>query len=327
MSVILAADVGGTNCRLALFECQAGNLALKASKWIKTCDVEHTEALLLAFEKHFALSPHAADAVVVAIGGPVRDCEAGRLSNGSLIVDFAPLNQKGRRFFLINDFMAQAYAVVSPAGGRARLVAGPGQAGSDNVRAVLGAGTGLGQALLLRLEGFGRDDSQWLAVPSENGHAAFPFVNDAEQALQAFICARLNIPYVTGDIAIAGRGLALLHEFLTGEKLTAPEVGATALHRETETLRWYARLYGRACRHWIMATLCAGGLWIAGGIAAQNPLIVASDAFLTELYNLPGWENLLQATPVRLLENTDSGLWGAAWFGRQHLEKMRASLD
>lgn len=327
MSIILAADIGGTNCRLGLFRTENGALKLERLAWVKTDTVPHTEALLAAFERELEKAPTDIDACVVAIAGPVQDNARGKLSNGELSVDFSELNANGRRFFLINDFMAQAYAVVSPEGRRARLLYGPETPEDDSTRAVMGAGTGLGQATLTRLDLVGGSAlfSQWIALPSEYGHTPFGFVNDEENACNDFMRAQMDAPYITAELAVAGRGLACLHHFLTGEKLTPPEVGMGYLNSDTPTLRWYARFYARACRTWMLTTLCRGGLWIAGGIAAQNPLVVECGEFRRELYNSRQWESLLRTIPVYMMSDDNSGVWGAARFGQQQAESAAQS--
>lgn len=326
MASILAADIGGTNCRLGLFKLNKNKLVLDKQAWIETGSIAHTEALLAAFERELETGHAVADNVVVSIAGPVEDCTRGKLSNGNLEMDFSGFREKGQKFYLVNDFMAQAYAVLSPEGERARLVAGPKKPLRDNTRAVIGAGTGLGQATLVRLDSAPEGQAgQWLAVPSENGHSAFPFINGQENDFHTFLRMKQKIPYSTGDNTVNGSGLAYLHEFLTGEKLIPAQVGAQYLSKDTETLRWYSRMYARACRNWILSTRCDGGLWIAGGIAAQNPLTVTSEHFVRELYNSPLWEDYLRSIPIYLMEDTNSGLWGAARFGQQQLESASSA--
>lgn len=325
MAVILAADIGGTNCRLGLFKFQKNKLSMEKASWVETGSIAEAKALMQAFERELDVVPTKADAVAVAIAGPVEENVKGRLSNGTLELDFTELNTNGRRYYLINDFMGQAYAVVSPEGEKAKLLYGPKDAPGDGVKAVIGAGTGLGQALLVPLDGSRTvKTSHWMAVASENGHSAFPYVDGAENDFHTFLRTKLKIPYGTGDETVTGRGLAALHEFLTGEKLTPAQVGGQALSHDTPTLKWFSRFYARACRNWILSTMCEGGLWIAGGIAVQNPLLINSDYFKDELYNAPyrdkRWDNFLHSVPVRLMEDTNSGLWGAARFGQQELE-------
>lgn len=325
MSVILAADIGGTNCRLGLFKLQKNKLTMDRAAWVETGSIAQEDALMNAFERELDVSPDKADSVSVAIAGPVEENIKGRLSNGSLELDFTNLNKKGGRYHLINDFMGQAYAVVSPEGEKAKLIYGPKDAPGDGVKAVIGAGTGLGQALLVPLDGSRTvKTSHWLAVASENGHSCFPFVNGAENDYHTFLRTKLKIPYATGDETVTGRGLSALHEFLTGEVLTPAQVGGQALSRDTPTLKWFSRFYARACRNWILSTMCEGGLWIAGGIAVQNPLLINSDYFKNELYNAPyrdkRWDDLLRSVPIHLMEDTNSGLWGAARFAQQEME-------
>jgi len=119
---------------------------------------------------------------------------------------------------------------------------------------------------------------------------------------------------------LTGHGLTLLHRFLTGAVLPPWEVAAAALTDDTPTRRWYARFYGRACRDWILTTLCRGGLYIAGGIAAQNQAVPACPEFANELYNTPHYLDLLKSIPVFLNADENSGLWGAAWVGKRLLE-------
>lgn len=325
MAVILAADIGGTNCRLGLFRLAKNKLAMEKTSWVETGTIAQAESLMTAFERELDMSPDKADMISVAIAGPVDECTVGHLSNGNLHLDFAKFNEKSKKFFLINDFMAQAYAVLSPEGEKAKHVNGPKKAAKDGVRAVIGAGTGLGQAMLVPLDGSRKDrPTEWVAVASENGHSAFPYVNGAENDFHTFLRTKLKIPYGTGDETVTGRGLAALHEFLTGVKLTPAQVGGQALSHDTPTLKWFSRFYARACRNWILSTMCEGGLWIAGGIASQNPLLITSDYFNDELYNAPyrskSWDDFLHSVPIYLMEDTNSGLWGAARFAQQQWE-------
>lgn len=72
----------------------------------------------------------------------------------------------------------------------------------------------------------------------------------------------------------------------------------------------------------MLSTLCRGGLWIAGGVAAANPLCVTSPAFIESLYaSSDATRSLLQRIPVYLVTDTDSGLWGAAFAGQTLLRK------
>lgn len=316
MSLIATADIGGTNCRFGLFELEEGRLALRKSVWIATNTLADTPGFMAACARELELELRMAKILVAAIAGPVENLERGALSNGSLRLDFGPAKcaRPLPSIFIINDFMAQAYAMLTRCGEEAILVAGPEKGPENATRAIIGAGTGLGQAMLINTAAYA-PSCGWLALPSENGHAAFPFVGDAENDFHKFIREYLGIPYATGDDVLTGRGLRALHLFLTGKEMEPALVGKTALGADTETLAWYSRFYGRACRNWMLATMCFGGLWIAGGIAAQNVSCVQSPYFNNELYNHPKWREMLETIPARLMVDKDSGLWGAARAG------------
>lgn len=317
------ADIGGTNGRFAIFAETGTGLGLAAKKWLPTASLENTHDLHDAFSKweeaqidtalrplfpageRINLEDRSFAAIVIAMAGPVSEGR-GCLSNASLEIDLCQANFSCQAS-LVNDFEVQAWACLAPCGQNAKLIAGP-DTNTNETKAVFGAGTGLGMGALLP------DGDFWRALPSEAGHMAFPFLGKKEGDFHAFLCARLGLRFARGDDTITGRGLQILHEYLTGETLTAWEVGEKALQRPTETLEWYSRFYARACRDWMLASLCNGGLWIAGGIAARNPLTVTSPFFMEELYNAP--EDYLQRMPVRLIEDKDSGLWGAAWLAR-----------
>ena len=57
-----------------------------------------------------------------------------------------------------------------------------------------------------------------------------------------FLIHTLEIPYVETEYVVSGRGLSLIHQFLTGEKLTPAEVGSS-VSQDSETIQWMARLH------------------------------------------------------------------------------------
>ncbi|OXS28783.1 MAG: hypothetical protein BCS36_08345 [Desulfovibrio sp. MES5] len=337
MQRILVADVGGTNCRFASFSLENDRLSLEVTAVIGSKTLTNGQSLFAALEETLSQPVESADAVVVGLAGPV-DRQQGRLTNGRLHVNIAdvPACPSGR-CLLLNDFTLQAYATLTPPGIAALHVAGPAKErgaavessskatvgnGADarartEPRSIVGAGTGLGAASLLPI-----GTGEWLPVPSEAGHVAFAFLEEEEQEFRRFLCRELGQPFVSAENVLCGDGLSILHCYLTGQLLQPRQVGERALSRDTPTLRWYARFLGRFCRGWMLSTLCRGGLWIAGGVAAANPLCVTSPTFRESLYaSSDATLALLQHIPVYLVTDTDSGLWGAAFAGQTLLQK------
>jgi glucokinase len=319
MKTILAADIGGTNSRFACFQSDPdANLSLRDSIWLPTGSAESFDQLLAQLrDSRFPLAVEAADIAVIAVACPV---ERGTYCAPPYIawdIDLARKEISGiiPRTVLINDFVAQAYACRSPAAESARVILA-GSSVTDSAVGVLGAGTALGKAVLVPIT-----DGGFQALPSEGGHGYFPFLSKEEFSFQKFYREKSGEHHITGNLVVSGRGLSYLHWFLTGEKATPEEVTAEGLHSGSETLAWAAKFFGRVCRDFALNVLCRGGLYVAGGVAARTPAILTHDNFREEFTDSPTMGHILSAIPVLLMDNQNSGLWGAAFYGRQLLRK------
>lgn len=324
---ILAVDIGGTHCRFAAFSLTRDRMTQQSEIWLKTEEIGNTDELVAACARSTGVHPRDAEALVIGLAGPVHDDFRGTLTNANLQIDLSDAQERyGIKLCrVINDFSAEAYACLTSAAAAAQRVLPPGPdqavlpAAGPGPIGIVGAGTGLGTASLVR----GRD-GMWVALPAEGGHAVFPFVGREEGAFADFAARELHRDYLRGDDVLTGRGLCLLHRFLTGERLAAPAVAAQALCSPSETLNWYGRFYGRMCRNWVLNTLCKGGLYISGGLAARNPLVIRCAAFRSEFYNTTHLKKLLESVPVFLASGTNSGLWGSAWLGSMLLQSVRS---
>lgn len=311
---IIAADIGGTHSRFAGFTGQeGGEITLIETCWLKTAESPSFGDLVSRLRSSgFPLLPEEADIVVIAVAGPV---EKGVYSSPPFIswdIDISSCrdNFGFKRCLLINDFIAQAHACRAKPGREARRIM-EGEIAEDGATAVIGAGTGLGKAVLYPL---GKAD--YIATPSEGGHASFPFAPGREQEFQEFLLQRNGNSYVTGNDVLSGRGLGAIHRFLTGEDLMPKEVTAR-LTADSETLVWAARFYGRACRDFALETLALGGIYIAGGLAARTPALVTHEEFAREFRSSSTMSSILAGMPVFLMSDQESGLWGAALCGQR----------
>jgi glucokinase len=318
MKAILAADIGGTNSRFAHFQTDLeSTLTLVDTRWLPTDDANSFAQLLEQLRSSsFSLPADEADMAVIAAAGPVEHASYCAPPYISWDIDLASESVANtfQQAVMINDFVAQAYACRSPVGQSARQIL-PGEIVAGGTVGVLGAGTALGKAILIPFS-----SGEFLALPSEGGHGYFPFVSQREFAFQQFYREKSGQNHVTGNLVVSGRGLRYLHWFLTGEDL-APEKVTTRLSRTSETLAWAARFYGRACRDFALAVLARGGLYLAGGVAARTPEILTHENFSKEFLDSPTMGHLLSRIPVFLMDDQDSGLWGAAFHGQQILRK------
>lgn len=317
---ILTADIGGTNSRFAHFRVdQSANLTLVETQWLETRRSDSFGQLIDKLKaSEFSLEPGEADIVVIAVAGPV---EHGLRSSPPFISWDIDITKAEKDFgfkqcILTNDFVVQAFACRSPVGEAAQQVL-PGSTVPGAVAAVIGAGTALGKAALVpdRTGGF-------TAVPSEGGHANFPFASKAECEFQEFLLKELGDEYITGNKVVSGMGLSCIHQFLTGKRLEPHEVVEEFGHHP-ETLEWASRFYARVCRNYALDTLSLGGLYIAGGVAAKSPVLITHKAFAIEFRSSGTLADLLEKIPVFLITDENSGLWGGAVMG---LQKLRNHL-
>jgi glucokinase len=316
MQKILTADIGGTNSRFAYFQLHPnGTLSLAETHWLKTRDARSFWQLLEHLSATgFSLPRAKADVAVFAIAGPVEDGVFSDPPNIAWQIDLsnAPKDFDLQRCLLINDFVAQAYACRSPIIRDARQIL-PGTIITNAPLAVIGAGTGLGQAALIS-----DANGNFLPVPSEGGHNNFAFESKEEYEYMQFLLDKLGSEYVETETVVSGKGLSLVHQFLTGEKLDPAGVAA-AINHDSATMRWAARFYGRVCRMYALQVFARGGVYIAGGVAARVPDLVLHAEFKREFYKSTTMGQVLKKIPVFLNSNEDSGLWGAAVVGQQML--------
>jgi len=313
MSKILSADIGGTNSRFALFEARGASLEMLDSIWLETHGARtFPELVEQLWASDFPVRPGSFDAVVLAPAGAVyHGVTCPHLPNAPWGIDLREVDFGTSAARLINDFSAQAYACRTSAVNDA-LVIQAGEPVEGETIGVIGAGTGLGYSALLYTGG------NWTALPSEGGHMAFPFVGREEAEYGEFNRIESGRNWPEGDSVVTGLGLQLVHRFLTGETLS-PKAISAKLTPDSETAKWYARFYARACRNWAIGLMTTGGLFIAGGVAAKTPMLVQVPEFMEEFHNSHVYQDFLQTVPVRLNGNEASGLFGAAFYGAQLL--------
>lgn len=310
MSRYLVADIGGTSSRYAIFESLVpGVLAKKESLWLGTKDfgsflaqLEHLKAC------GFIVDFSTLNALVVAGAGPVISDQFLQLTQVPWAIDLnsIPTKYNVKKGVVINDFVAQAYSCLSPIQAEAESIL-PGVAKPGEPIAVLGAGTGLGIAALIR-----ESQGMIMAVPSEGGHINYAPESDEEYAFLKFLSKELSVSYPSVEDSLSGRGLSLTHKFVYGEELTPEEV-TRKLKDAPKTVEFFARTYGRACRNVALQFVATGGVFIAGGIAARSQELVRHPAFERSFMSSRQHKEMIESIEVKLLDNQESGLWGAAY--------------
>ena len=328
MHTILVTDIGGTHSRFALFRLTPSSaknrmpVELLFEQWFASLDFSGFPELL-KHALHF-LQEHCPalwengkqiKLMVIAAAGPLVEgsCFVPNLS-WTISPQDVHEHLGATPVLLLNDFAAQGYACLFP-DAVAGSVVRQGNAVPDAPVAVVGAGTGFGQALIL-------PGHPPRILASEGGHNEFPFVGKEEEAFATFMRGRLGTDNIIGDMVVSGNGLAALFSYHSGRQASPAE--ATARIQECpEALAWFARFYGRLCRHYVLGTLAQGGLYITGGMALRVP-VLRHPAFEASFTTSAAHHSILHALPVWHIETPQAGLFGAAIYGALHLQQLAA---
>lgn len=322
---ILAADVGGTHTRLALFEHRDDAMHCVRDACFASHELRDLVAAIDAFLGG-ASAASAIDEAAFGVPGPVVD---GRVVAPNLpwIVDRAALVARlpGAVLRVVNDLEALSTGVLRlPAESRHVLQRGTRRAGDGNV-AVIAAGTGLGESMLWW------DGARHRAIASEGGHADFAPRGARQEAFARWLEGRFG--HASVERALSGPGLVNVHAFLREtESIDEPAPVSSAIAhgdaaaqiaeaalagaspRCVAALALFVDIYGQEAGNLATRTVATGGLFVGGGIAPKIlPALVHDDRFLRALRAKGVFAPALAAIPVLLVTDPRAGLLGAAW--------------
>lgn len=306
--VILAADLGGTQSRLLLAEPAGGGWQTLR----QTSLPSQAYASLSALLEDFLQPGERPGSACIAAAGPLRDGQL-QLTNLPWQLDAASIaRQFGiARVRLLNDFAAQTYALpqLQP---HQLCTLQAGNVQNNAVRALIGAGTGLGMALLAG------DARQPIALPSQGGHADFAPCDQQQVELLRFLLPSHG--RVSLELLLSGRGLTRLYAFVGGTALTDPDLpdaraisqaAAAGQARAIETLQLFARLFAAAAGNLALTCLPFGGLYLSGGIAPKMLTYLQHAEFLQAFCNKPPMQATLESIPLHVVLDEYLGLHGA----------------
>jgi glucokinase len=319
--VILAGDVGGTKCNLALFSEKAGKLTSVFKQRFASKDFAQFDLIVREFSLQAA--PHLAKERVRAAGfgvaGPVINNQV-RATNLPWTVDADVLASELNltEVVLMNDLGATGHSIEHLAP-EEYCILNPGKPEHGGTRALLAAGTGLGQSILVW------DGARYRVVPSEGGHS--DFAPHTEQQIELLRYMRRRYPQVSWELILSGRGFRTLHEFLNPSVIhhsfedpgmdPAPEITRLGLSREcpvcAETLDLWTAIYGAEAGNLALKVLALGGVYVAGGIAVKIIEKIKDGTFFEAFRDKWKFESLLGNIPVSVVLNESAPLLGAAY--------------
>ena len=321
MTEIVAIDIGGTHARFALAQVAEGRvLELGEVCTLRTGDHAGLEAAWQAFAA--AAGRPLPEAAAIAFAGPVRG-EVLKLVNNDWEIRPASLRSGLgiERHSLINDFGAVAHAVARLGEEHFDFLCGPDRPlPEEGVISVVGPGTGLGIAQLIRRGG------DYQVVETEGGHFDFAPLDSLEDRILAQLRTRFG--RVSAERIASGSGLANLYG-----ALAAIDGGEPRLRDERAL--WQAAMAGddslaaaaldRFCLSLgaiagdIALVQGADAVAIGGGLGLRLAGRLTGSGFRERFVAKGRFEQRMRDMPVRIITYAQPGLYGAAVaFAAQH---------
>jgi glucokinase len=322
MTDFLVADIGGTNARFALVttsDKDGDGPAINSQKIYKCADFNGVDSLLESYRDFVGgVIPELA---CIAIAGPV-DGKNMQMTNLDWAVSREHMERQFgfRRFTMINDFAAVAYALVSVGSASLQPIKA-GRAVANAPRAVIGPGSGLGVAALIPIE------NEWYPLATESGHAAITSATDLEAEVIGMVKKRH--PHVSAERMLAGNGIIRIHRILAVingtevEKLSCEQITDQALQDNdascSETIAVYTGLLAGFTRDVAFYYGARGGITFAGNIMRHIAPLLSKNNFESRFMTRGVMDDFISNIPVSLMTITEPGLLGAAaWAAHQN---------
>ncbi len=300
---VLLADIGGSNSRFAL----AGNGG--RPERVLVLENDAVSGLEGAISRYLVESDAKPRAAVLAVAGPL-DGEEVVLTNRDW--SFRPEELAARFGFsplrVINDFEAIAWSLPRLSDSEIRPL-GTLTVAREGVKVVLGPGTGLGVAALIRAAG------RWHVVASEGGHASFG--PQARDEVEVFMRLADEHGAVSAEMVLSGPGLGRLACALdpNARCRESKAIVAGALRRDASAqaaARLFVRLLGRFAGGLALTFKALGGVYITGGVAAALGPLLDDPQFRAAFEAHPPYQKLLASIPTFLVTCEQPGLTGCA---------------
>jgi glucokinase len=320
--VILAGDIGGTKCNLALYQVRGEKYEQIVKCRYESRKFSSFDAIIARFlgeisDETRKVAAGNVEAAGFGVAGPVIDHRV-KATNLPWVVDGAAVAAQlaTAHLVLLNDLEATGYSLA---------LMGPSEISTLNrgvpspqtTQALIAAGTGLGEAIL-----FWNGD-RYAVASSEGGHVDFAPRTEVEIELLRYMKKRHE--FVSVELILSGRGFRTVHEFLDAsvrhpsfdgmEDDAAPEITRLGLEGEcpvcVRTLDLWTALYGAEAGNLALKVLARGGVWVAGGIAVKIRKKMEDGTFFRAFCEKEKFGALMAQMPIHMVLNEEAPLLGA----------------
>lgn len=309
--ILIAGDIGGTKSQFGVFAVNQPHPALIKEARFENIGYSCVEDVLSAFLE--TIDAKGVSSLCLAVACPVEG-NCGTLTNLNWHISAEAI---AKRFcipsvHLINDLAATAIGSLQLSDADL-FVLQEGLTKTGN-RALIAAGTGLGQAVLFW------DGKSYQPSASEGGHTDFAPRSTIEIELLDYLTKIYG--HVSYERILSGPGLEAIYAFFKSRdngalmRIEASNIAEMALNNSDKTcsraLSLFVSIYGAEAGNLALKTMATGGVYIGGGIAPKILKALQGEAFLKAFKDKGRFENWLSQIPVHVILNQKTALLGAA---------------
>jgi glucokinase len=323
---ILAGDIGGTKTVLSLYEGSPRDLRQVREETYPSQQYDSLDEILEVFLKEEGGPPPRA--LCLGVAGAVIEGKSDVTNLPWRLDETALKDATGvSRVKLLNDLESAAYGMLHSRGDDLSVLNRGAEPARKGNRAVIAAGTGLGEAILYW------DGAEHRVMASEGGHSDFAPRTDEEIELLKYLRQQYG-GHVSYERVLSGPGFFNIYCFLrdagyapepdsmkerieSGDDPSAVVTEAGLEDRDplsVRTLELFATLYGAEAGNLALKCLAVGGVYVGGGIAPKILPTLKAGPFMKGFTDKGRFSDLVASMPVSVALNPRVPLLGAAYY-------------
>lgn len=319
----LIADIGGTNARFSVettpFKYEKTKvLDCKAYPTLANAAMEYLSSMNMLGQVNCA---------ALALPSPTIEDKLFMINspwNGQSIKQ-TKTDMNMDTILFLNDFHALALSIPHIDKNNLVRIGGTNEPDENKPIGIIGPGTGLGMATLVKhqLQGY-------FAIPSEGGRSSFSPVNQEEIELWEFVHKRFS--HVSVERFLSGPGLQLIYEALCSiqrvQIITLPTPGEiTELGVSGDnwlckrTLDIFCRILGTVASNLAVIVNAFGGVYIGGGIVPKILDYFVTSEFRSRFEDKGRYRPFLNKIPVYVITDKFPAFLGTSYALDTYLNK------
>lgn len=333
MSLLLVADIGGTNGRFGLVEYDPknsqknGSINYTAERQVTLKCADHADIATMIRACCTQLGIEVPAYGCLAIAGPI---ENGQVSMTNLKWEFSIDGLRDelgmKTLHVINDFASLAYAVPFLQQNELITLYNSNKSNAEAPIVVMGPGTGFGMAVLVPTK------NNWAIIPTEGGHASFAPTNEKELVIKSFLLKEKK--HVSIENMLSGGGLVTLYRAIAhdagveAKPYTPADVSHKGITNEDtlcrEAVLTFCDILGEVAGDKALSVGARGGVVIGGGITPKLVGLLQESHFIERYKNKGPMAGYVSDISIRLIVNDKAALVGSAAWLIHHTPELKA---